>query len=199
MVNAVGGGAGYPQMARQIRTERPDFSKVDADNSGGVSKAEFKSALESKGGPGKADRAEEIFNKIDADQDGQISEQEHATALEMREQMSQLGGMRGSHDMQGIREQIMQKIDADGDGTISEAERAAGKEKMMEMRAARQASRNAEGSETDPVQSLLEMLEENESEESSSDDDFSEKLRTLMRERYSLQINSPNSLIELTA
>lgn len=133
---------------RQIQQQRPNpediFKKMDADDDGSVSKAEFESAfvqISQKGGQaadgaaGKDSaalkiKADEIYAKMDADGDGSLSATEFEAAAKAHEAGRGQGGARGPHGggasaAAGSAEKSTDPADTNKDGVVSAQEAAA--------------------------------------------------------------------------
>ncbi len=144
------------------------LTALDADRDGSITAEERRAAMQAR----RAGRAEARFDRLDADNDGSISRAEFDAAGAVRAEgranrgprrMRGQGGMgrmeaRGPvviADAQARAEQTFARLDADNDGYVTADEGRVGRlamrehrrERMVERRAARQASPRAPASE----------------------------------------------------
>lgn len=97
MIGGIGGGLDPQSMLsrmKEIQASRPDFTQVDKDGSGGVSRGEFRDVFEAKaaehGIQSGAHASDGIFDKIDVNGDQQLSAQELHAARDRAERMQAL-------------------------------------------------------------------------------------------------------------
>ena len=119
---------------RQDQREKPDFSTLDQDGSGGLDQAELTALLEK--GPKKASSTSgsgdvsTLFSKLDADGDGSISESELDKGMKPPGRPAEEGGWAGMQmDTQSFATMMkgpppppppsISKLDSDDDGSIT--------------------------------------------------------------------------------
>ncbi|HIV71715.1 MAG TPA: EF-hand domain-containing protein [Candidatus Aquabacterium excrementipullorum] len=136
----------YTPPARPDKREKPDFSTLDQDGSGGLDESELTAMLE-KGPKGASSTASgtssatssssdvsELFSTLDTDGDGSISESELDEGMKPPERAAEEGGWAGMQmDTQSFATMMMQgpppppppslsELDGDDDGTITAEE-----------------------------------------------------------------------------
>ncbi len=144
MIGGIDGGLDPRSMfakLEQLRASRPDFTSVDRDGSGGVSKGEFQDLLKSSGAELPNSAGQKIFDKIDANGDAELSQSEIRTAQDRAEQTRQLLNdfTSGRAGAPGLANSLVESLLASSD-----SEREDGSE---------------DDDSYDPVRSLLETLD----------------------------------------
>lgn len=137
-------GSGNMPSRMEGRGGKPDFSKIDTDNSGGLDQTELKAMLE-KGPKGvNSMSSEDMFSKLDSDGDGSVTESELKSGMKPPsndEQVQQSGwGSMGMNTQsfasmmgpppppppsgdQGMSiSDAINSLDSDDDGSITSAE-----------------------------------------------------------------------------
>jgi len=122
------------QGAQGGRPKPPDFSKLDADSSGGLSKAELQALFSdtSETDSVSSSKTDELFSKLDTDSDGSISESElkaGAPKPPSQDSSGSLASMGMSTEsfasMMGPPPPpppSLSELDSDDDGTITKSE-----------------------------------------------------------------------------